>query len=161
MVDTDTFIEGEQPKLTFVPDREKAALAGIDVSQIARTLAVAVHGTQVGLIHQPEASEDIPVTVELPRGQRPDLRGAQEHQPAGGQRHAGPAGRAGQVEETSTEQNIYHKNLLPVVYVIGEVGGKYESPVYSILRHAEGRREAEPMPGRATRSSSSPPASRR
>ncbi|MEI6503140.1 MAG: efflux RND transporter permease subunit, partial [Armatimonadota bacterium] len=146
VVDTDTFIEGEQPKYTFVPDREKAALAGVDVSQIARTLALAVHGTPVGLLHQPEASEDIPVTVELPRGQRPDLEALKNINVQAANGSLVPLGELVQVEESSSEQNLYHKNLLPVVYVIGEVGGKYESPVYSILGMQKAVAKL-PMPG--------------
>src|ERR1019366_8323778 len=38
------------------------------------------------------------------------------------------------VERTITDKSIYHKNLLPVTYVIGDVAGAVESPVYAILR---------------------------
>ena len=31
------------------------------------------------------------------------------------------------------DQSIYHKNLMPVVYVTGDVAGDKESPVYAIL----------------------------
>jgi len=36
--------------------------------------------------------------------------------------------------EVPTDKSIYHKNLLPVVYVIGDVVGSQESPVYAILK---------------------------
>jgi len=32
------------------------------------------------------------------------------------------------------EQSLYHKNLLPVTYVTGDVAGEIESPVYAILQ---------------------------
>jgi multidrug efflux pump subunit AcrB len=32
------------------------------------------------------------------------------------------------------EQSIYHKNLLPVTYVTGDVAGAMESPVYAVLK---------------------------
>jgi multidrug efflux pump subunit AcrB len=38
------------------------------------------------------------------------------------------------VEEQIAEQSIYHKNLMPVVYVTGDVAGKVESPVYAIMQ---------------------------
>jgi len=38
------------------------------------------------------------------------------------------------VEEQTADQSIYHKNLMPVVYVTGDVAGKVESPVYAILK---------------------------
>jgi multidrug efflux pump subunit AcrB len=38
------------------------------------------------------------------------------------------------VEHTITDKSIYHKNLMPVTYVIGDVAGSIESPVYAILK---------------------------
>jgi multidrug efflux pump subunit AcrB len=38
------------------------------------------------------------------------------------------------VEHTITDKSIYHKNLMPVTYVIGDVAGVVESPVYAILK---------------------------
>jgi multidrug efflux pump subunit AcrB len=35
---------------------------------------------------------------------------------------------------TPEETSIYHKNLLPVTYVTGDVAGQIESPVYAILQ---------------------------
>jgi multidrug efflux pump subunit AcrB len=37
------------------------------------------------------------------------------------------------VEQTVVDKSIYHKNLMPVTYVIGDVAGVVESPVYAIL----------------------------
>jgi multidrug efflux pump subunit AcrB len=37
------------------------------------------------------------------------------------------------VREETAEKSIYHKNLMPVVYVTADVAGKVESPVYAIL----------------------------
>jgi multidrug efflux pump subunit AcrB len=38
------------------------------------------------------------------------------------------------VEEELGDKSIYHKNLMPVVYVTGDVAGDVESPVYAILK---------------------------
>jgi multidrug efflux pump subunit AcrB len=38
------------------------------------------------------------------------------------------------IENTAVEKSIYHKNLIPVTYVIGDVAGQVESPVYAILK---------------------------
>ena len=37
-------------------------------------------------------------------------------------------------EHDRPRQSIYHKNLMPVVYVTGDVAGAMESPVYAILQ---------------------------
>jgi multidrug efflux pump subunit AcrB len=38
------------------------------------------------------------------------------------------------VEHGTVDRSIYHKNLKPVTYVIGDVAGVVESPVYAIMR---------------------------
>ena len=38
------------------------------------------------------------------------------------------------VEETVADKSIYHKNLMPVVYVTADVAGAEEVPVYGILK---------------------------
>jgi multidrug efflux pump subunit AcrB len=48
-----------------------------------------------------------------------------------------PLGELVRVDTTTGERRIYHKNLMPVVYVTGDVGGQYESPVYAILKLGE------------------------
>jgi multidrug efflux pump subunit AcrB len=44
-----------------------------------------------------------------------------------------PLGELVRVEEQIADKSIYHKNLMPVVYVTGDVAGTVESPVYAIL----------------------------
>jgi len=38
------------------------------------------------------------------------------------------------IEMVDEDKSIYHKNLLPVVYVTADVAGEIESPVYAILK---------------------------
>jgi multidrug efflux pump subunit AcrB len=38
------------------------------------------------------------------------------------------------IKRTTADKSIYHKNLMPVTYVIGDVAGTVESPVYAILK---------------------------
>ena len=46
-----------------------------------------------------------------------------------------PLGRAGESAARRVgDKSIYHKNLMPVVYVTGDVAGAEESPVYAILK---------------------------
>ena len=40
-------------------------------------------------------------------------------------------------KEVTTDKAIYHKNLLPVIYITGDVVGRQESPVYAILKMNE------------------------
>jgi multidrug efflux pump subunit AcrB len=48
------------------------------------------------------------------------------------------------VERTITDKSIHHKNLMPVTYVIGDVAGEVESPVYAILQMNKALKQIDP-----------------
>ena len=70
VVDTDWYIEADQPKARFVMDKEKAALNGISEETIAETLRIAVGGRPVDLLHVPRDKEDVDIFLQLPRASR-------------------------------------------------------------------------------------------
>jgi multidrug efflux pump subunit AcrB len=133
VVDADWYVEDPQPKQIWHVDREKAALNGVSVDQIAQTVAIASQGESAGLLHIDTAREDIPITVRLDRSTRSDLERLKELRVAGSH---GPVSLSEliRVEDTTVERSIYHKNLMPVTYVTADVAGAMESPVYAILK---------------------------
>jgi Cation/multidrug efflux pump len=137
VVDTDWYIEADQPKARFVIDKEKAALHGISAETITQTLRVAVGGERVDLLHIPRDKEDVDILVQLPRANRStaeDLLGLRVRSSANPSAPLVPLRELVKVEQTSVDKSIYHKNLMPVTYVIGDVAGVVESPVYAILQ---------------------------
>ncbi len=147
VVDTDWYIEADQPKVRFVIDKEKAALHGISAETISETLRVAVGGESVDLLHVPREKEDVNIVFQLPLASRTSpeellaLRvrsGDANALPEPGSTAAAPPlvplRELVTVEHTLTDKSIYHKNLMPVTYVIGDVAGAVESPVYAILK---------------------------
>ncbi|MEW6079775.1 MAG: efflux RND transporter permease subunit [Thermodesulfobacteriota bacterium] len=133
VVDVDWYMEDDQPRYDFVIDRERAALNGIDTARIARTLELAVSGRQVGLLHQPLEREDIPVVLQLPLASRASVKQLESIKVAAADGTLVPLSTLVTPVRTINEKSIYHKNLMPVVYVIGDVAGERESPVYAIL----------------------------
>jgi multidrug efflux pump subunit AcrB len=134
VVDVDSYIEDEQTKYRFMIDKEKAALNGVSAEQVATTLRVALQGANVGLVHQEQEKEDVAIMLRLPVAERSSINSLEGIKVLG---HAGnmvPIGELVRVEQTVNEQSIYHKNLMPVVYVTGDVAGQEESPVYAILK---------------------------
>jgi multidrug efflux pump subunit AcrB len=134
VVDIDSYIEDDQTEFRFVVDKEKAALSGIAPEQIDATLRLALSGISAGLLHQPAEEEDVPIVVQLPRALRSSLGQLQSIRvmsPAG---QLVPLGSLVHVEQTVAPKSIYHKNLMPVVYVTADVAGGEESPVYAILK---------------------------
>jgi multidrug efflux pump subunit AcrB len=49
IVDVDWYVEAPQDKITFAPDKEKAALNGVGTDAISQTLQTAIGGSSVGL----------------------------------------------------------------------------------------------------------------
>ncbi|MGH9873293.1 MAG: efflux RND transporter permease subunit, partial [Pyrinomonadaceae bacterium] len=134
VVDVDSYIEDPQPKFRFVVDKEKAALNGVSAEQVAATLRIAIEGMNVGLTHQPQEKEDVAIVLRLPRAERSSVDDLKQIKVMGQQGNLVSLGELVRVEEQTADQSIYHKNLMPVVYVTGDVAGKVESPVYAILQ---------------------------
>ena len=133
VVDVDWYVEDDQTKYDLKVDKEKAALNGISAEQITRTIGVAVGGLNVGLIHLPDEKEDTTINLRLPRAERSSIEDIKQLKVIGNHGDLVPVSELVQVEERVNEKSIYHKNLMPVVYVTADVAGTVESPVYAIL----------------------------
>jgi multidrug efflux pump subunit AcrB len=147
VVDTDWYIEADQPKVRFVIDKEKAALHGISAETISETLRIAVGGESVDLLHVSREKEDVNIVLQLPLASRTspeellalrvrsgDANALPEPGSTTGVPPLIPLRELVTVEHTITDKSIYHKNLMPVTYVIGDVADVVESPVYAILK---------------------------
>jgi multidrug efflux pump subunit AcrB len=137
VVDTDWYIEAAQPKSRFIIDKEKAALSGITADDITRTVETAVDGIAVDLLHAPREKEDVALFVQIPRAYRTstdELLALRIKSSQNAMAPLVPLRELVRIENTAVEKSIYHKNLIPVTYVIGDVAGQVESPVYAILK---------------------------
>jgi multidrug efflux pump subunit AcrB len=148
VVDVDWYIEADQQKARFIIDKEKAALHGISAATISQTLKIAVDGENIDLLHQPEEKEDVNIRLELPRSAKTTPEELLALRVRSGDANALPEpGASGsplvplrelvKVEHVTVEKSLYHKNLMPVTYVIGDVAGIVESPVYAIFQMNE------------------------
>ncbi len=144
VVDVDNTIEAEQTRLTFVTDKEKASLAGIDTELIARTVQFAVAGADASTFHQDREVNPLPIHLQLPvslRSRPFDLEQLYVPGP-GGQMVA--LAELGTFQTSVVGQTIYHKNLRRVVYVFAEVAGR--APAEVILDTREDLRPSPPLP---------------
>ena len=136
VVDIDWYVEDEQPKLRYVIDRTKAALAGVSEGAIARTLALAAQGQAIDLLHVPTEREDVPIILELSAAKRSQaqallaLQVRAEGNPAA---PLVPLSELVRIESATGERSRYRKNLMPVTYVTADVAGAVESPAYAMF----------------------------
>lgn len=133
VVDTDWYIEAPQTDYQLIIDREKAALNGVSPAQIASVLQMALSGQNVGLLHDENAREDVAINLRLNQASRTSLAELQSLNIQGANGNRVPLSTLLKTEPAIADTSIYHKNLQPVVYVLGDVSGKVESAVYALL----------------------------
>jgi len=133
VVDVDWYMESDQPKLYIEADPVKAALHGIDVSKITRTVSMNLNGKAIGLLHAPLEKEDVDIFLRNPLSERASIERLLSARIPAQNGQMVPLSELVQVHLGNIDKSIYHKNLMPVVYVIGDVAGVMESPVYAIL----------------------------
>jgi multidrug efflux pump subunit AcrB len=134
VVDVDWSVGADQPQYRFVVDKEKAALNGVSAEQVAATLQLALAGMQAGLLHQPQEREDVFLQLRLPREQRSSVEDLKAVKVMGARGNLVALSELVQVEARIAEKSIDRKNLMPVVYVTGDVAGRNESPAYALLK---------------------------
>jgi len=133
VVDVDWYLEDDQTLYTFAVDREKAALSGVSTDDVVKTLRVALEGMDAGIMHMPKEKEPVFVNVRLPVAGRSSIEALSSvsvPSPAGNI----PLSQLVRVSRGVENKSIYRKNLKNTVYVIGDVAGEIEAPVYAILK---------------------------
>ncbi len=143
VVDVDDLVEEPQRRLTFLPDREKAALSGVGEAAIARTLAIALGGEAAGTVHLDSERHPLQIVLRLPPGERSSAAALAALGVPGDGGKLVRLSELGRFVEDGLEPTIYHKNLERVVYVFGEMAGK--SPVNAILNLSSHFRD-QPLP---------------
>jgi len=132
VVDVDTTIEAPQRKLVLKVDRQRAARLGVSQATLARAVNTVVRGEDASYLHEDHAGEPVPVRLELSEGDKSDLdtlTGVRVRSRSG---QLVPLGEVAAFHETTRDPAIHHKDLLPVVYVTGDVAGDTDSPLYAM-----------------------------
>jgi multidrug efflux pump subunit AcrB len=159
VVDLDVSLKAPQTELRYLVDQERAATVGVDNARVVQNLALSVAGHAATHLEAPEARTVVPVNVQLAEASRsgsdrldalhiPSRSGAMV-----------PLSEVVRVEEATVPQVIDRKNGERVVYVMAEVAGGPESPVYAILDMKDDIAELEEAGGELTQLWTSQPTS--
>jgi multidrug efflux pump subunit AcrB len=133
IVDVDDSVEHPADKLVVVVDRAKAARLGVTQSSVSQALATVLNGEDMSFLHGADVKYAVPIRVEYSEADKADLEQvlALRVRSLGGQ--LVPLSEIVSVIETSRDHSIYHKDLLPVVYVTGDMAGETDSPLYGLF----------------------------
>jgi multidrug efflux pump subunit AcrB len=133
IVDIDSSVEADATRFIIDVDRQRAALLGVPQQNIAAILQMALAGEDVTYIRQARERYPIPVRLDVPVSSKADLQAllALEVRSLSGQRV--PISEVASVQEVSWDDAVYHKDLLPVVFVTADMAGDLDSPLYGMF----------------------------
>ena len=132
VVDVDHCLFYGQAKKVFVVDREKAALNHIDPEMCSQNLNIGLNGRTAGVLHDPREREQVDIRVQLPEQERSSVNDILSLPVRGRDLRFIPLGEMMNVHDSQIDQQINHKNLLPVSYVLADVAQVIESPAFAI-----------------------------
>jgi multidrug efflux pump subunit AcrB len=133
IVDVDDTVEAPADRLLLSVDRRKAALLGVSQAGVASALSTALGGEDVVYIHQGQEKYPVPVRLELPVPDKAELDSLLMLRVAGRDGRLVPLSEIVSVADARWERTIYHKDLLPVAFVTGDMAGRLDSPLYGMF----------------------------
>ncbi|MEZ5651547.1 MAG: efflux RND transporter permease subunit [Burkholderiaceae bacterium] len=137
MVAIDTSLRDGAARQRLIVDRARARALGISDAMVAEAARAALGGLDATYLHDGSARRAVPVRVALPEETKGGLDTlltlplmAETGRPV-------PLGEVVDVVGSERHSPIYHKNLLPVVYVVGDMGlvddNQIDSPLYGLI----------------------------
>ncbi len=133
IVGIDDTVTEAAPKLVLHVLQSKAALLGIAPQDIVDTIQVALAGQNVTSLHDATAKYALPLRMSLPVESRSRIDNVLKLKVRARDGVLVPLSELVQIVHTQRDYPIYHKDLLPVVYVVGDMAGKLDSPLYGMF----------------------------
>ncbi len=134
VVDLDYTWKTTRPRLIFPYDFEKAAQYGTKAAQLWNLGQFVFSETPVAALNAGETPEPVSINLSLDQATRSGTAPfAGESLPSFEAGIVKPESVLGATEKKET-QILYRKNLRPVEYVLSELAGAEEAPVYGILK---------------------------
>lgn len=132
IVDTDNSGISDASKIELVIDKKKAALLGVAQASIVSTLRTGLAGEDVTYLHD-ATKYPAGTRLRLPVTSQGDIETLLKLSVSTTSGKLVPIRELVTIENTLREQPIYHKDLLPVNYVVADMAGKLDSPLYGMF----------------------------
>ena len=132
VVDVDDSSIADAPKTLLLVDRRKAAMLGVSQQAIVSTLQAGLAGEAVSYLHD-GAKYPAAATLQLPAQKHGDIDALLQLAVRSASGKLVPIRELVTRSDTLREQPIYHKDLLPVNYVVADMAGTVDSPLYGLF----------------------------
>ena len=132
VVDVDDSSISAAPKTLLLVDRQKAAMLGVPQQAIVTTLRAGLAGEATAYLHD-ESKYPAAAVLQLPPDRHGDLSALLQLSVRSAQGKLVPIRELVTVSDSVREQPVYHKDLLPVNFVVADMAGKLDSPLYGVF----------------------------
>ncbi|MBS1198190.1 MAG: Acriflavin resistance protein [Proteobacteria bacterium] len=129
----DDTVDADADKTVLHVLQSKAALLGVAQSDIVEVVRMGLAGVDVTPVRNANSKFEIPVRITLPAEKLSNLDAVLQLKVRSRQGTLVSVSELVEVRRLPREKTIYHKDLLPVVYVVGDMGGKLDSPLYGMF----------------------------
>jgi multidrug efflux pump subunit AcrB len=133
IVGVDDSVEDSAPRIVLKVDQNKAALLGVMQRDVVETVRLALTGTDVTPLYDGQSKYEVPVRLVLPPERLSRVEEILKLNVRGANGAAVPLSELVRPVENERDRPIYHKDLLPVSYVVGDMAGKLDSPLYGMF----------------------------
>jgi multidrug efflux pump subunit AcrB len=133
IVDIDDSVEAPTVRYILHVDRQRAAHLGVGQRAISEAIATVLGGEDLGYLHGASTKYAIPIRVEFAPSDKAHLDNLLSLKVRSLSGELVPLLEMVEVQRSTRERSIYHKDLLPVVYITADMGGELDSPLYGMF----------------------------
>ncbi|MEX2352642.1 MAG: efflux RND transporter permease subunit, partial [Gammaproteobacteria bacterium] len=133
IIDVDDTLEAENTRWVIHVDQGRAAMLGVPPTEISELLSLALAGTDATYLRGSRSQEPVAVRLVLGVQDKSHIEELLELEVSSIHGTRVRLGSIASAREVAWDPAIYHKNLLPVSYVIGDMAGKLDSPLYGMF----------------------------
>ncbi len=153
VVGIDTSLQDDAPRSFLRVQRQRAETLGISVAAVAQTVQVALAGADVAYLHDGQSKYPVPVRIQLPLERQIGLDALLALPLRSASGALVPLSELVVVERGVIDKPLFTKDLLPLSYVMGDVGTRplpapaatrhfIDSPLYGLFGIRAGLTEA-------------------
>ncbi len=132
VVDVDDSSIASAPRTLLLVDRRKAAVLGIPQQAIVTTLRAGLAGEAATYLHD-QSKYPAAAVLQLPAQQHGDLATLLQLTVRSASGALVPIRELVTLSDSVREQPVYHKDLLPVNFVVADMAGAIDSPLYGMF----------------------------
>jgi multidrug efflux pump subunit AcrB len=133
LADVDNYMQEPHDVMRFEVDTEKAVRQGISVDSVIRNLEMAMGDFQVGDVKRGSLIAPTYIVIEVPLAVRAQLARLADLPIPTADGRTVPLAELGRFVKAPQDPMVYHKDLRPMEYVVGDAVGRLGAPLYPML----------------------------